>query len=176
MPLHLNRPRQLDIPATGADIDRVLALLQLPLLRENVPNTKISPRDRESNSLRSVASNMNTLKSAQLPSRRSGDVDVQLRDLACFHGARVGNLDADVEEDLPEVCGPALGDGCLLGRVLVGVAAESLYQEVCVGEVGVRQAVAELESWSDVVFVEVTVVDVEALGEVVLRVRAGAYS
>jgi hypothetical protein len=172
--LHLNRPRQLDIPTASPNIDRVLALLQLPLLRNNVPNTQIPPGNREGNGLRGAASKMDALETTQLSSRRSSDVHIQLRDFARFHGARVGDFHADVEEDFPEVCRSTLRDRSLLGRVLVGVAAQRFDGEVCVGEVGVRQAVAEFETWGDVVFVEVAVVNVKAFGEVDLRVRAEA--
>jgi hypothetical protein len=174
--LDLDSSSQSNIPTARTNVDRVLAALQLPLLRNHIPNAQIPPSDRESDLLSGAASDVARLEPTKLLCRSRCNVDIQLRNFFGSHGAGVLDVHGDLVEDFPKIGRTTLGNRDLFCGVLVGVATKGFDREIGVGESGVGQAVAELEPRSDVVLVEVPVIDVEAFGEVGLWVRTRANS
>lgn len=166
--LHGQCPIQLKVPTAGPDKHRILPLLQSPLLHDNVPDTQISPRQRESDSLCLVRRQCKTIEATQLSDGRIGDTDVELRYFVPKDIARVGDSGRDVEEFLPQFRVAALNDGYVWIRQGREIAFCSFDLEIGILESRVRKTETEFEAWFDAVLVKGAVVDVDAFGEVLL--------
>lgn len=93
---------ELNIQNTLSDIDRVAGVLQDPVLSRHIPHRKVSPGqvEVEVHSLTRIDTLL--VEAAELLRRSAWNANVQLRDLGRANGARVGDLDIDVGDDIPE--------------------------------------------------------------------------
>lgn len=165
----------LQVPATGTNMESVIASNNCPLLRRHVPDAQIATPQLEGRFLGGPRLKLHLLEPAQLPYgliSRCWELHVQLRDLSTSHIARVLQIGADLGYNVPEVLTATDSErtssvftGELLG---VGRNVEALAKF----EGRVRETKAEFVSRCNVLLVKVLVVDKITLLEVDFRLLA----
>ena len=78
-------PFQWQIPRAAANIHLIVSLLQLPLLRHNIPDTQISPCQIKVQVDRFSRLNIDLRETSQLPNRAPGYANIQLCDLRAIN-------------------------------------------------------------------------------------------
>jgi hypothetical protein len=164
----------LEVPAAGANRQRVVAADDGPGLRRHIPDTEIAAVQLKGGRGRLAGGQGADLgEAAQLAHGLVGggrEAGVQLDDLGAGDGARVADLGRDGGHDVPQVL--AAADGERAGGGARGQVGRR-ERDAGVREGRVRQAVAKGVARLGALLVKVLVVDEVALGEVELQVGLG---
>lgn len=168
--LDSERSNRLDIPRAGTHRDGVRPAGNGPLLRHDVPVAHIASKQGEGDVGAGPSRDVHLLEATQDAARLvrlGGEREVQLGDLGAGAAPRVAHARGHADDLVPEVGLAAQGElaGRVLGRQGGGVG-DGGGDGGRVVEGGVGEAVAEGVGDGQVLGVEVTVVKVDALGEV----------
>ena len=151
-----NRQSSLErkIPTASSNINSVIALLKLPLLRNNIPNTQITSSELESDFNIFSSLDGRLLKTTELLGRvlLAGNTDIQLRNFLTVDITSVADLDSNSSDNVPKVGASTLGESA--GGILVrfGVGLEDI--EIGVIKGSVAKTETEFVARSDVLSIK----------------------
>ncbi|KXJ00506.1 hypothetical protein ACS49_04900 [Bacillus cereus] len=143
--------------------------MQSPILVLDVPRAQVTPGQVENKRLGLARADGDLVEAPQNTAWPVRNLHVQLGNLGGSDVARVRDVTRDRGNHLPQGRVTTL-DNSRLWRELGGVCILLSDGDVGIVKRRVGETVAELVARGDVVLEEVLVVDVQALGEVVLRV------